>query len=374
MDSLPTLDIVLIGNFVNDVIVKKTQDGEIITQATGGSATYGSLAAAIYGCTPKVISNLGDDLPQDHLKKLQDKHIIFVGDSKPGKNTSYKLYYDESYNRTLSLLEKGHPIESKDVLKTIGKPDAILFVPIAAEFDEDLVIDVIKHLKEQHGKEYHPIVALDVQGFIRTFVGKRVSTRSKEEMITKFKKFSEIHDLGVITILKAEYAEASAIVGPVSPVEAALQLRKDFGFTVVSVTMGPLGGYLSSSITGEVYVPTFKPTVVTDETGCGDTFLACAVAEILYIQKTTRGSSTHNIFNTKGTDENGARNILVITGGQLLHAFLVGSAAASFLVEKMGPDGFATREKILERISTGERTLETAAETKFSLTRYKPKK
>lgn len=88
--------------------------------------------------------------------------------------------------------------------------------------------------------------------------------------------------------------------------------------------MGPLGGYLSSSITGEVYVPTFKPAVVMDETGCGDTFLACAVAEILYIRKTTGRSSTHNLFNTKGTDENGARNILGITGGQLLHAFLVG--------------------------------------------------
>lgn len=40
----------------------------------------------------------------------------------------------------------------------------------------------------------------------------------------------------------------------------------------------------------------------------------------------------------------------------------------------MGPMGFATRAKILERIQTGERTLEAAADTKFSVTHYKPRK
>ena len=51
---------------------------------------------------------------------------------------------------------------------------------------------------------------------------------------------------------------------------------------------------------------------------------------------------------------------------------MVGSAAASFLVEKIGPEGFATREKILERIKNGERTKEKAEN--FSLTVYSPKK
>ena len=35
---------------------------------------------------------------------------------------------------------------------------------------------------------------------------------------------------------------------------------------------------------------------------------------------------------------------------------LVGSAAASYLVEKICPEGFASRDQILERIQTGERT------------------
>lgn len=57
----------------------------------------------------------------------------------------------------------------------------------------------------------------------------------------------------------------------------------------------------------------------------------------------------------------------------IVQAMLVGSAAASFLVEQVGPTGFASREQILERIRTGERTEEALAE-RFSLTIYKPKK
>jgi hypothetical protein len=51
---------------------------------------------------------------------------------------------------------------------------------------------------------------------------------------------------------------------------------------------------------------------------------------------------------------------------------LVGSAAASFLVEKIGPEGFASRDQILDRIKHGERTKEKSEG--FSLTVYSPKK
>lgn len=369
------MDVVFIGNFVNDVIVKNAGGGvEKTTYATGGSVTYGTLAAAKFGLATRVLTNRGDDLPPALLDTLKANNIAIDGSSREGKNTSYKLYYDESYNRTLSLLERGYPIELKDVEAKIGKPDAIFFVPIAAEFDETLLIETVKQLKAKYTDDssYHPIIAMDVQGFIRTFEGKRVLTRSTEEMIAKFKRLSELHTLGVCTVLKAEYAEAAAMVGPLSPKDAALQLRKDFGFTIVSVTMGPYGGYLSSSITGEQYVPTFKPDVVLDETGCGDTFLACTVLEMLKMQKERKHANAHGMYVREGAAED--MSLVNITGGQLLHAFLVGSAASSFLVQKVGPDGFATREDILKRISAGERTSEEAVAAKFSVTKYKPPK
>lgn len=83
------------------------------------------------------------------------------------------------------------------------------------------------------------------------------------------------------------------------------------GFDIVSVTMGPLGSYLSSTNSAEVYVPTFKPAVVKDETGCGDTFLASAVLEMLYSQAENRVSESTS-------------NHLGISKEQLVQAFLAG--------------------------------------------------
>lgn len=36
------------------------------------------------------------------------------------------------------------------LLIDIGQPEAIFFVPVAAEFNEDLVIEVMKHLMQAH--------------------------------------------------------------------------------------------------------------------------------------------------------------------------------------------------------------------------------
>ncbi len=53
------MGIVLIGNFVNDIIVRSDGNEEKVTKATGGSVTYGSLAAVNFGCIdpPKIVSS-----------------------------------------------------------------------------------------------------------------------------------------------------------------------------------------------------------------------------------------------------------------------------------------------------------------------------
>lgn len=189
------MDVVFIGNFVNDIIVKTTGGVEEKTCALGGSVTYGALAAATFGCSPRIITTVGYDIT-DNIDIIKAHPIKVDGDTNTEKNTSYKLQYDEKYNRTLSLLERGSIVESSNVIKRIGKPDAIFFVPVAAEFDEDMVIEVVRHLLITHNDpKYHPIVAMDVQGFIRTFAGKRVLTRTSDEMITKFKKLSTLREL-----------------------------------------------------------------------------------------------------------------------------------------------------------------------------------
>eukprot|EP01112_Ceratiomyxa_fruticulosa_P010123 TRINITY_DN2670_c0_g1_i6.p1 TRINITY_DN2670_c0_g1~~TRINITY_DN2670_c0_g1_i6.p1 ORF type:complete len:280 (+),score=44.87 TRINITY_DN2670_c0_g1_i6:512-1351(+) len=241
-------------------------------------------------------------------------------------------------------------------------PDALFFVPVAAEFDENLVFQVMKHFVSLG--HVSTFVAFDVQGFIRSFRGRRVITRSKEKMIMKLKTLGLISlELNFPTILKTEYAEATAILGNLTPTECARTLR-DFGFTIVSVTMGGLGSYLSTALTGEVYIPTFKPERVADETGCGDTFLTCFVLELLQQRMNNFQSSVQPTGDTK--------NVLEVTREQVIHAAKVGSCAASFLVEQVGPNGFQKRDAILERVKNGVPT-EAPVEAR-SVTVYKPKK
>lgn len=51
---------VFIGNFVNDIIVRCVGDDERVSYATGGSVTYGSLAAVHFGCQPppRIVSSI----------------------------------------------------------------------------------------------------------------------------------------------------------------------------------------------------------------------------------------------------------------------------------------------------------------------------
>lgn len=357
-----------VGNFVNDVVIRCVGEEERVSHATGGSVTYGPLAAVQFGCDPpKIISKVGNDLSQEFLEGLRKKEVILDAvDIIDGKSASYKLYYNKLNQRTLSLKEKGFSIPTDFVIKNIGKPEAIFFVPVAAEFNEDLVIDVMKNMKDtfKDDEDYRPIVALDAQGFVRDFEGSRVITISQEEMIKKFIKLAELQKHGSITMLKAEYAEAIVVVGKLSPQECGRELRTKYGFTIVAITLGHLGSYVSSEITGELYIPAFKANQVLDETGCGDTFLTCCVLELLLHKRNV-------MFSPGGRPTGGI--LSQYRKEDIEQAMLVGSAAASFLVEQIGPEGFATRDKILERIKNGQRTDEEGA-VNFSLTVYKPKK
>jgi hypothetical protein len=114
-----------------------------------------------------------------------------------GADTSYLLKYDKSGHRTLSLREKGYPVPQNlvpdpspthththtwcvschvsccvsccvscasrvglhvpQVLKHVGRPDAILFVPVAGEFDETLVVRLLSTFFSQIYSHSHLI-------------------------------------------------------------------------------------------------------------------------------------------------------------------------------------------------------------------------
>eukprot|EP01027_Heterolobosea_sp_BB2_P025621 GEZU01039320.1.p1 GENE.GEZU01039320.1~~GEZU01039320.1.p1 ORF type:complete len:794 (-),score=186.58 GEZU01039320.1:69-2450(-) len=168
MTRTKNIDVVFVGNFAQDTII--TNDG-CTNHAMGGSVTYGPLAAASFcssssrddeiGCTVRIISWIGDDITPENRKFIQERfenapNIMIhrlqssTDDSQePNTTAAYKLEYDENNCRTLSLPQKGRPIGVDHVKRHIGSPDAVFFVPIAAEFDEDLIIQTIQHIKSQ---------------------------------------------------------------------------------------------------------------------------------------------------------------------------------------------------------------------------------
>eukprot|EP01133_Synstelium_polycarpum_P006177 gene6177-7155_t len=350
--------------------------------ALGGSVTYGSLAANSFGeTTSYIVTTLGGDIDRQFDKLIVENSIggsvddnasdinggkqrsidlSFVERSAETKNTSYQLnYYNHKKNRTLLLLEKGADISVEASLRCLRevRPDAIFLVPVSDELNERLFIEVVKCIEEMRAiAPYTPIVAFDVQGFLRTFNGSMVTTRTQQEMVDRLEKMSRaLEGMDIVSVIKAEYGEAVAILGDQDPGSCARMLRERFGFSIASVTMGGDGGFVSSRVTGEVYIPTFKPAAVQDETGCGDTFLTCTVLELLNtIKSQHQPTSTAQDLGTTSDDLDIVEK-LGITSSQVIGCLEVGSAGASFLVEQMGPKGFTTRSKILERIQLGHR-------------------
>ncbi|KAF2078577.1 hypothetical protein CYY_000077 [Polysphondylium violaceum] len=419
--------IVFIGNFVNDVILihqdlilhkeKSFSDlmdaekqkelnrnggepGKVTkADALGGSVTYGSLAATEFGDTISyIVTTVGGDINHQFNSLIQNKQphidLSFIENDTQLKNTSYYLnYYNNKKNRTLSLMEKGKDIDAQKAIHCITtvRPDAILFVPVSGELDEELVVSVLESIKQINSSTaaedaYLPVIAFDIQGFLRAFNGTKVITRPKHIMIQKLISISQaLRDMDIISVVKAEYGEAAAIMGDHDPATCAKLLRSNFGFTISSVTMGGDGGFVSSDQTQEVYIPTFKPDTVCDETGCGDTFLTCTVLELLNVKSISPSivSNNPNMVenkesqiksptkldnNTMATesqptefDQQGTFKLSPLKNSlskkEILHCLEVGSAGASFLVEKMGPNGFADRNKILERVEKGKKQI-----------------
>jgi sugar/nucleoside kinase (ribokinase family) len=167
-------DIVFVGNFVKDVIITHSKDGQTTkAQKMGGSVTYGPLAASAFGFSPRIICNVGEDIPTAFLDTLINENRIDLSgvNHVRGCNTSYLLEYDQRGHRTLRLKEKGSPINLDLVLRFIGRPDAVFFVPIAGEFDEDLVIYIAKKFENDkiHDNKPMPIIATDIQGAPKHF-------------------------------------------------------------------------------------------------------------------------------------------------------------------------------------------------------------
>ena len=91
------------------------------------------------------------------------------------------------------------------------------------------------------------------------------------------------------------------------------------------MTMGEAGSMVMKCGEEIIKIPAYKPKRVVDETGPGDVYFAIFLYEFFISDK---------------------------SWNRIEEISYKASAAASFLVEKIGPEGFETKKKVMKRIKS----------------------
>jgi sugar/nucleoside kinase (ribokinase family) len=266
----------------------------------GGATTYTSFVAKRLDASAAVISKVGEDFPEAYMWWLQQEGVNTFGVVREPneKSTRFQLQYNQDLSeRTLTLKGKACPIKLQDLPKDFHSK-AIHIAPI----DSEITYEVVEKLKS-----CSDVLSLDPQGLLRYFdaEGNVTDSNSMDQEI-----------LGLIKIYKSSQNEITQLTGQ-TELKKAVKAVHDLGVQTAIVTMGAKGAYLSFE--GAQYdIPACQSEVLVDPTGAGDVFIGGFLAE--YIHKK-----------------------------EPLWCACVGSAAASLVVEGLGPTYFGNSQDIYWR-------------------------
>jgi sugar/nucleoside kinase (ribokinase family) len=295
---LQNVDVVVIGHFAIDNIMIPSRTIPFVV--LGGAATYTSIEAKRLGATTSVISKVGGNFPEAYFWWLRQEGIDISGVIKRADEptTSFELSYSADLaERTLKLKSKGTPIGLADLPMDLDAK-AVHIAPIANEVSFEAV-EKLKHCAD--------VLSLDPQGLLRSF--------DKAGNVTENSPVNK-QILSLINIYKSSQNEICSITGQ-SELKLAIKAMHDFGIETVIVTMGAKGSLLS--VEGAQYNIAACPSqVLVDPTGAGDVFIGGFLTE--YLRKK-----------------------------ESIWCACVGSAAASLVVEGLGPTYFGKKEEIYGR-------------------------
>jgi sugar/nucleoside kinase (ribokinase family) len=277
-------DLVTVGHFAIDLIISPEIASPRIT--LGGSPAYVSSAARELGANVAVISKVGEDFPEEYLAWLKKHNIklISLEQTKNNKTTRFDLDYTKG-ERRLQLKSLAPPILPRQIPVSL-RTKAVHVAPIANEVS----MSVVHRLRGST-----ETLSFDPQGFVRGF-------NEKGEVYQKKLENPEI--LEQVDIYKSTLSEIKKVTG-LHNLVSCLRKIHDYGAKVVIVTEGVKGSTMFFE--GKFYrISAYKPQIIRDLTGAGDTFIGAFLAE--YVQN---------------------RNPVWCA--------CVGSAAASFAVQSVGP-------------------------------------
>ncbi len=289
------LDLVTVGHFVLDLIISPRIANPQVT--LGGPPTFVSLAASKLGTSVGVVSKVGKDFPK-HFSWLRESgvDISHVKVAKSASTTSFKLTYNRG-RRRLQLRNKAPRIFPEEIPASLHAR----VIHVAPVVDE-LSVEILGKLRDRAS-----LLSIDPQGLIREF---------DENGYMKPKRLDDVTFLQHCDIFKSSLGEIKTMTR-CSKLEEAMKNISELGVRIVLVTMGAKG--IKAHFGGESYhVSACRPEVLKDTTGAGDAFIGGFISE--YIQNKDP-----------------------------VWCCCVGSAAASFVVEGVGPERFGEKSRVYAR-------------------------
>jgi sugar/nucleoside kinase (ribokinase family) len=291
-------DLVGIGNPVYDIIItpRSRTNGRVLS----GCSTNACLAGKRLGLQRVgMVGCVGPDFATRISNDMKNHGLEISLNSTEGETGGFRLIYDERGDRTLDVLGVANKIGAEGFPEEYLDAKFILVGPILGEVD----LRFLEFLRSSS----KATIYLDPQGMIRT-IGK--DGRIFHEC--NYQTFKNA--ASAVDFIKPNEHEGEIITGEKDPVKALLKLR-DLGSAVPIVTLADRGSILLNG--DELYrIPAFTTTAI-DPTGAGDVYAGSFITEYL---------RTNDIIESA----------------------LFASAAASIMVEQVGPD-FSMSAAVVEK-------------------------
>ncbi|GAH09607.1 unnamed protein product, partial [marine sediment metagenome] len=251
------------------------------------------------------------------LRRFDDKDIDLRGVKLlKVANTKFLLDYSD-HSRTLTLKSRSPNLIFEDIpdFYLSNPPQIIVLAPLCNEISYEYVSKILRKFPKAY-------FGIDLQGFIRNIdESGKVSYIREESAIANITKIIKLIDDRLI--LKGSEIEMKLLSNQEDPNKIMEWFNIFDNEAIHIMTMGEAGSMIMKRGENLIKIPAYKPKRVMDETGPGDVYLAIFLYELINSDK-----------SWKKVEEIG----------------YIASAAASFLVEKKGPQGFETKNKVMKRV------------------------
>jgi sugar/nucleoside kinase (ribokinase family) len=292
-------DMVGVGNPVYDTIVTPLSrtDGRVLS----GCSTNACLAAKRLGLARVgLIGCIGQDYSMRFQGDMRKYGIEASVDASSRETGGFHLIYDSRGDRTLDVLGIAGKIGPRNIPDEFLRSRFFLIGPIMGEVD----LELINFLRSSTSGK----IFLDPQGLVRLLgPDKRVIHQCNQDEFSKIAK--------LVDFVKPNEPESETITIEKDP-SLALRRLREMGAIVPIVTLAERGSLL---LDGDILyrIPAFSTRAI-DPTGAGDVYAGSFITEFM-------------------------------RGGRLVDAALYASAAASLMVEQVGPEFQMPQRTVEER-------------------------